>query len=80
MTGFTIANTYLIRYYNGVNSTVMFSSGAYGILRFPDVNVHTYTHTHTVYHMKETGWEKVSSTDVAELHYQYKDEKLGQAS
>ena len=26
-----------------------------------------------VYHMKETGWVKVSSTDVAELHYQYED-------
>lgn len=29
-----------------------------------------------VYHMRETGWVKVSSTDVAELHYQYKDEAM----
>ena len=28
-----------------------------------------------VYHMKETGWEKISSTDVALLHYQYQEEK-----
>lgn len=26
--------------------------------------------------MRETGWVKVSSTDVAELHYQYKDDAL----
>jgi len=30
---------------------------------------------HAVYHMKETGWEKVSSTDVGLLHYQYQEEK-----
>ena len=30
-----------------------------------------------VYHMMETGWVKVSQTDVRELHYQYQDEKLG---
>lgn len=29
-----------------------------------------------VYHMRDTGWVKVSSTDVAELHYQYKDEAM----
>ncbi|KAK3698597.1 hypothetical protein QZH41_014580 [Actinostola sp. cb2023] len=28
-----------------------------------------------LYHMKETGWIKVSQTDVAKLHYQYQDEK-----
>lgn len=28
-----------------------------------------------VYHMMETGWVKVSSTDVGELHYKYQDEK-----
>ena len=28
----------------------------------------------TVYHMKETGWIKVSQTDVTELHYKYKEE------
>ena len=28
-----------------------------------------------VYHMMETGWVKVSQTDVKELHYQYQDEK-----
>ncbi|XP_064611317.1 proteasome subunit beta type-5-like [Liolophura sinensis] len=30
-----------------------------------------------LYHMKETGWIKVSQTDVKELHYKYKDEKEG---
>ena len=30
----------------------------------------------TVYHMMETGWVKVSSTDVKDLHYQYQEEKL----
>lgn len=29
----------------------------------------------TVYHMLETGWVKVSSTDVGQLHYQYLEEK-----
>ncbi|EDO33904.1 predicted protein [Nematostella vectensis] len=28
-----------------------------------------------LYHMKETGWIKVSQTDVAKLHYQYQEEK-----
>lgn len=28
-----------------------------------------------LYHMMETGWVKVSSTDVMELHYKYQDEK-----
>ncbi|XP_078687889.1 proteasome subunit beta type-5-like [Branchiostoma floridae x Branchiostoma belcheri] len=28
-----------------------------------------------LYHMKETGWIKVSQTDVMELHYKYKEEK-----
>ena len=28
--------------------------------------------------MQETGWVKVSSTDVGELHYQYKDEAMNQ--
>ena len=28
-----------------------------------------------LYHMKETGWEKISSTDVGLLHYQYQEEK-----
>ena len=28
-----------------------------------------------LYHMKETGWIKVSQTDVTELHYKYADEK-----
>ena len=26
--------------------------------------------------MMETGWVKVSSTDVKDLHYQYQDEKM----
>lgn len=30
----------------------------------------------TVYHMMETGWVKVSQTDVGPLHYQYQEEKL----
>lgn len=30
---------------------------------------------HAVYHMMETGWVKVSSTDVGPLHYQYQEEK-----
>jgi len=30
-----------------------------------------------VYHMKETGWEKISQDDTVKLHYQYQDEKLG---
>lgn len=29
----------------------------------------------SVYHMKETGWVKVSQTDVLDLHYQYQGEK-----
>ncbi|KAK3086665.1 hypothetical protein FSP39_021621 [Pinctada imbricata] len=28
-----------------------------------------------LYHMKETGWEFVSQTDVKDLHYQYQEEK-----
>eukprot|EP00058_Branchiostoma_floridae_P008726 XP_002594214.1 hypothetical protein BRAFLDRAFT_117625 [Branchiostoma floridae] len=28
-----------------------------------------------MYHMKETGWIKVSQTDVMDLHYKYKEEK-----
>lgn len=28
-----------------------------------------------VYHMMETGWVKVSSTNVLELHYRYQEEK-----
>jgi 20S proteasome subunit beta 5 len=28
-----------------------------------------------LYHMREDGWVKVSSTDVYKLHYQYQDEK-----
>ncbi|XP_062501224.1 proteasome subunit beta type-5-like [Corticium candelabrum] len=28
-----------------------------------------------LYHMKETGWEKISQTDVTELHYKYQEEK-----
>lgn len=28
-----------------------------------------------VYHMKESGWEFISQTDVFDLHYQYKAEK-----
>jgi len=28
-----------------------------------------------LYHMKQTGWEKVSQTDVTELHYKYQEEK-----
>ncbi|KAF6039505.1 PSMB5 [Bugula neritina] len=30
-----------------------------------------------LYHMKETGWEKISQDDTVKLHYQYQDEKLG---
>ena len=33
-----------------------------------------------VYHMMETGWVKVSQTDVGDLHYQYRDEKLASSS
>ncbi len=50
----------------------------------------SFTHTLTisllclqnlaVYHMKETGWVKVSQTDVGPLHYEYKDEKEKQSS
>ncbi|KAH3770233.1 hypothetical protein DPMN_171517, partial [Dreissena polymorpha] len=29
-----------------------------------------------LYHMKETGWEFISRTDTAELHYRFQDEKL----
>jgi hypothetical protein len=29
----------------------------------------------SVYHMKETGWVKISQTDVGELYYKYKAEK-----
>ncbi|RUS77340.1 hypothetical protein EGW08_014894 [Elysia chlorotica] len=29
-----------------------------------------------LYHMKVTGWEKISQTDTAELHYQYAAEKM----
>jgi len=29
----------------------------------------------TVYHMKETGWEKISQDDVGILHYQYLAQK-----
>ena len=28
-----------------------------------------------VYHMKETGWIKISSDNVLDLHYKYADEK-----
>ena len=28
-----------------------------------------------VYHIKEDGWVKVSQTNVADLHYEYQDEK-----
>lgn len=28
-----------------------------------------------VYHMKQTGWEKISQTDVTEIYYQFKAEK-----
>ena len=28
-----------------------------------------------LYHMRETGWEKISQTDVMQLHFQYKDEE-----
>lgn len=28
-----------------------------------------------LYHMKETGWEFISQTDVTDLHYRYQDEK-----
>jgi 20S proteasome subunit beta 5 len=28
-----------------------------------------------LYHMKETGWEKISATDVGALHYAYKEGK-----
>ncbi|CAL1533278.1 unnamed protein product [Lymnaea stagnalis] len=28
-----------------------------------------------LYHMKQTGWEKISQTDTTELHYQYQAEK-----
>eukprot|EP00057_Strongylocentrotus_purpuratus_P033141 XP_790345.2 PREDICTED: proteasome subunit beta type-5 [Strongylocentrotus purpuratus] len=28
-----------------------------------------------LYHMQETGWVKISSTDVKDLHYRYQDEK-----
>ena len=28
-----------------------------------------------VYHMKETGWVKISQDDTMKLHYQYQDEK-----
>lgn len=31
-----------------------------------------------LYHMKETGWVKVSETDVTELHYRYKNENVDQ--
>ena len=31
-----------------------------------------------LYHMKETGWIKVSQTDVTELHYKYQEEKESQ--
>ena len=34
---------------------------------------------HAVYHMMETGWVKVSSTDVMELHYKYKEEAMAAA-
>ena len=37
---------------------------------------HIFIFLSVVYHMRETGWVKVSSTDVAELHYQYKDEAM----
>jgi len=29
----------------------------------------------SVYHMKETGWEFISQTDTAELHYKFQEEK-----
>jgi hypothetical protein len=39
---------------------------------------HTHTHTHTVYHMKETGWVKISADNVFPLHYKYQEEKAAQ--
>lgn len=29
----------------------------------------------TVYHVKETGWEKISMDDVGQLHYKYQEER-----
>lgn len=34
----------------------------------------------TVYHMKETGWVKISQDDTMKLHFQYQEEKLGDAA
>jgi len=31
----------------------------------------------SIYHVKETGWVKISSDDVTDLHYKYQDEKKG---
>jgi len=28
-----------------------------------------------LYHMKESGWEFISQTDVKDLHYRYREEK-----
>ena len=33
------------------------------------------SHVIAVYHMKESGWIKVSSDNVHDLHYKYADEK-----
>lgn len=30
----------------------------------------------SVYHMKETGWVKISQDDTMKLHYQYQEEKM----
>lgn len=30
----------------------------------------------SIFHVKETGWEKISADDVLDLHYKYQDEKL----
>jgi len=30
----------------------------------------------TIYHVKETGWKRISADDVLDLHYKYEDEKL----
>jgi hypothetical protein len=40
---------------------------------------HTHPFCTAVYHVKETGWEKVHGLDVNDIHYEFQEEKAAAA-
>jgi len=57
------------------NPRILWTSFMDGPLRNDHWNCVRLCACNVVYHMKETGWEKISQDDVGKLHYEYRAEK-----